>query len=89
MQEKFKEKKIRFVVLSLDDVQLKHLWEKYIVENNIPGEHYILQKRDEFCARDMAYTFPRFLLIDPMGKIITPTAPAPDGTELLFKTLDL
>lgn len=89
LQEKFKEKKIRFVVLSLDDVQLKHLWEKYIVENNIPGEHYILQKRDEFCARYMAYTFPRFLLIDPMGKIITPTAPAPDGTELLFKTLDL
>ncbi len=89
LQEKFKEKKIRFIMLSLDDVQLKNLWEEYITENNIPGEHYIIQNRDEFCARYMAYIFPRFLLIDPMGKIITATAPAPDGAELLFKTLDL
>ena len=84
LEEKYKGKNIHFVGISLDKAADKKVWEKYVREENLPGIQIMADKdfRSSFVQAFQVASIPRFLLIAPDGKIISPNADRPSNPAL-------
>lgn len=73
MEKKMKGENIQFVSISADKQKDKELWLKYIKDNNMHGCTLIADK--DFKSDMMKFysvnAIPRFILIDPQGKLIS------------------
>ena len=56
-----------------------------VFENNFPWENYHLSNSmDSALLTELGvYTLPRYILLDPNGKIINPNAPRPSNVALV------
>lgn len=84
-------KNIEFVSLSVDKQADKSKWEKYVKENKLGGIQVIADKdfESEFIRKYNIAAIPRFILIDPKGKIVSGNALRPSDPALrdLLNTL--
>lgn len=84
------EKDIVFISISLDRIEAKELWKNKIADKKMGIQLFEGQNgQSEFVqALKVAY-IPRFVLINPEGKIIMDDAPAPSSPKLkrIFKKL--
>ena len=88
--EKYKTKNIIFVNISLDEQKDIEKWKAAIVENEIGGVNLFSDKawKSDFVKALKITGVPRFIIIDPDGKILVAAAPRPSIPEL-EKQLDL
>lgn len=77
-------KKIHFVSLSVDRQADKPKWEKYVKDNKLGGIQVIADKDfdSEFIKKYNIASIPRFILIDPNGKIVSGDALRPSDAGL-------
>ena len=86
IEEKYKDKNIAFVSLSLDNPEDRDKWRNMIKTDNMGGIQLLADapKSDFTEAYNIDNTgIPRFILIDPNGHIINSIAPKPSDPELV------
>ena len=84
LEEEYKEKNIHFVSLSVDKQKDKAAWEKYVRTNQLKGFQLMADKdfQSEFVKKFNITYIPRFILIDPAGKIVDANALSPSEQGL-------
>lgn len=94
LEEKYKNKKIKFVSISIDDESTAGSWDnalskwKNMVESkSLTGVQLYAGQDIQFMQDYQVVGIPRFLLLDPKGNIISSNAPRPSDPSLedLFK----
>lgn len=80
--EKYNEKNIAFVSISVDKNEKHDKWKKEITEKEIPGVHLFCNQDREFLKKYRVSGIPRFILLDPDGNIINAEAPRPSDLKL-------
>ncbi len=82
LAKKYKGKNIDFVSISLDKERSKKVWKKMIAKSHNTIE--LFSKIDKgFKKTYKLQDLPRFMLIDPQGKIIDADAPAPSDKKMI------
>lgn len=92
LEELYQDKNIVFVSISVDKETAKNKWRKMVKEKELGGLQLFADKSfdSEFMNAYAVNSIPRFILIDPEGKIINPEAPRPSfqkTTKLLNNIL--
>ncbi len=91
--EKYKGKNIEFISISIDKQKDKSVWEKMIREENLNWTQLLADNdwNSDFIQKYLIKAIPRYIIVDPEGKIITANAPRPSKKALgdLLSTLDL
>lgn len=81
LQEKFKNEKMNFVYVSVDEDVEK--WKKYLIENNQKNHaHFIEKEKGTLFNKFRIESIPRYVLIDEHGYFIDADAPKPSSGEL-------
>jgi len=93
VEKNYHGKNIAFVSLSIDDdrshggswEKANEDWKKFVADENLGGIQLFAPKgwQSEFVRSYRINGIPRFILIDPNGNIVTPTAPRPSSEELI------
>ena len=93
LEKKYHGKNIAFVSLSVDDdrshggtwEKANEDWRKFVADEELGGIQLFAPKgwKSDFVQGYRINGIPRFILIDPKGKIVTPTAPRPSSPELI------
>jgi len=93
IEEKYKNKKIAFVSMSIDKSKDKGKWQKMIKNDKLTGIQLLSENdwNSKFVKDYQITGIPRFILIDPDGNIVNANAPRPTDPrlEILFKSLKL
>lgn len=84
-------KNITFVSLSLDEPKDKQKWKDYVSEKQLGGLQVISDKAfdTDFVQLYNINAIPRFILLDPEGKIVSPNANRPSDPKLREELLGL
>lgn len=84
LEASYKDKNIEFVSISVDKQQDKNLWKEFVKNNALKGIQLISDNAFEtaFVEKMNINSIPRFILIDPTGKLITTDAMRPSNKEL-------
>ena len=93
VEKKYHGKNIAFVSLSIDDdrshggswEKAHDDWKKFVADEELGGIQLFAPKgwQSEFVQGYKISGIPRFILIDPKGNIVTPSAPRPSSKELI------
>lgn len=77
-------KNIHFVSLSVDRMNDKATWVKYVKDHQLQGIQLMADKdfSSDFVKKFNINSIPRFILIDPAGKIVSGDAKRPSDPEL-------
>ncbi len=93
LEEKYENKNIEFIGLSIDTQENKGKWEAMVAERNLKGIQLLADKdwQSKFIQEYYITGIPRFILIDPKGNIVSPDAPRPSDPALtkLFDKLKI
>jgi thiol-disulfide isomerase/thioredoxin len=89
VEKKYAGRNIRFVSLSVDEAKDKGKWKQYVLNNHLEGIQVIADNGfdSDFIKKFNIAAIPRFILIDPAGKIISADAKRPSD-PLLKEQLD-
>ena len=93
LEEEYQGKKIAFVSISVDDTRrsgggsmeaVKTKWRAMIADKKMGGIQLIADNNwnSDFVKGYKINSIPRFILIDPEGKIVLPDAPRPSNPEI-------
>lgn len=84
-------KNITFVSLSVDKITDKAKWANYVKQHELGGIQVLSDKdfSSDFTRKFNIVAIPRFILIDPEGKIVSPNAPRPSDPGLRKQLDDL
>ncbi len=95
LEQTYHDKNIQFVSISIDDDRAhgnswdkaKQSWKAMVADKNLGGIQLFAPKgwESEFITNYKIKGIPRFILIDPNGKIISPDAPRPSSTAIKAK----
>ena len=88
MQETLKDANVAFVSISVDNT--KEPWLQMVEEKDLKGTQlHEGSSADQIKSEYLVYSIPRFVIIDPEGKIVDAQAPRPSGdaTEVLQQLL--
>ena len=85
LEKKYKDKNIYFVSISCD--QDKAAWEKMVKEQKLEGVQLHKGEDREFMETFMIRSIPRFILLDPEGKIVSAVMTRPSNPKTV-ETLD-
>jgi thiol-disulfide isomerase/thioredoxin len=91
LEERYQTKSIVFVSISVDKEEVKATWKQMVIDKKLGGLQLFADKSFDSAFMD-AYavnSIPRFILIDPEGKIVNTQAPRPsfDATKVLLDGL--
>jgi thiol-disulfide isomerase/thioredoxin len=83
-EHKYEGKNISFISLSIDRVADKEKWAKFIVDKELGGIQLFAEAdwKSQFVEDYKIKGIPRFILLDPAGKIVNADAPRPSSPEL-------
>ncbi|MGV3510224.1 MAG: TlpA family protein disulfide reductase, partial [Sphingobacteriaceae bacterium] len=91
LEEKYHSEPIKFVSISVDNKKDKGKWEAYVASNKLKGIQLFADKDfgSEFIKAYGINSIPRFILLDPDGKIISSNTlrPSHPKTEEMFSKL--
>jgi thiol-disulfide isomerase/thioredoxin len=84
IEEKYRKKNIVFVGISVDDAKDFEKWKNFVNEKKLGGIQLFADKgfESDFIKTYVVNGIPRFILIDPQGKIINPEAEWPSKPKL-------
>lgn len=82
LADKYKDKNVEFVGVSLDKNNKHDKWKEYVKEKALPGVQLFYNQDKEFLKKYRVSGVPRFILIDPDGKIINAEAPKPSDAKI-------
>ena len=90
----YHDKNIEFIGISADNQNDFEKWKRTIVKNEQSGHQLFSDNamESEFFQKYAIEGLPRFIILDPEGKIVTPNAPRPsegDKLENLINSLDI
>jgi thiol-disulfide isomerase/thioredoxin len=85
LEDKYHEKKIAFISISIDSEKDHNIWKEMVAEKELSGIQLFSDKdwNSEFIKNYLVNSIPRFILIDPEGKIISADAPRPSQREII------
>lgn len=93
IEQKYHDKNIEFVSLSIDKVSDREKWKSMISEEALGGTQLLADNdwKSSFVKDYQINGIPRFILIDTEGNIVNPNAPRPSSPELvtLFSELNI
>jgi len=93
IEKKYHIKNINFVSISVDKLKDHDKWEKMVKEKELQGIQLFADDdwNSDFVKEYLILGIPRFILIDPNGKIVNSNAPRPSDSRLedLFKSLKI
>ncbi|MDC1162023.1 TlpA disulfide reductase family protein [Tenacibaculum sp.] len=93
VEEKFHDKKIEFVSLSIDQNKDHDAWKKMVEDKELTGIQLFADNdwKSKFVTDYMIQGIPRFILIDPAGNIVNANAPRPSDPKLMeiFSSLNI
>lgn len=84
LEKEYKGKNIKFLCISIDPPDRKADWKRALKKGQYGGIQAIVDKKGKLSRDYMIISIPRFLLIDPEGKIISSNAPRPSGPIVSF-----
>lgn len=86
MEEKYKGKNIAFVSISIDKQKDYSKWEKFVNDEALGGVQLIADNdwKSGFITAYEIKSIPRFILIDPKGKIVRSDAPRPSDSNIHY-----
>lgn len=84
IEHDYSAKNIHFVSLSVDQMKDKAKWHSYVKDNKLQGIQVMSDKdfNADFIKKFNINSIPRFILIDPAGKIVDADAKRPSDPEL-------
>ncbi|WP_207420470.1 TlpA family protein disulfide reductase [Desertivirga brevis] len=84
IEQRYQHQNIRFVSVSVDMQAHRERWLQFVKEQNLPGTQLIADRdfRSDFIQAFGINTIPRFVLIDPDGRIVDSNAPRPSNPKL-------
>lgn len=84
IEEKYENKNIAFVSISVDEIKDHEKWIKFIKNKKLGGIQLFSDNNwmSEFIRYFGIYSIPRFILIDPSGNVVSSDAPRPSDFEL-------
>ena len=84
IEDDYKNRKIHFVSLSTDKPDDKNKWRQFVAAKKLKGIQLITDNAfdTEFIRKFNITSIPRFILIDPNGKIISADAKRPSDPNL-------
>ena len=84
VEHDYKDKNIHFVSLSVDKIADKGKWASYVRDNKLGGIQVMADKdfSSDFIKGYNIMSIPRFILIDPEGRIVDGDAKRPSDTNL-------
>lgn len=81
---------IKFLTVSIDALKDSDGWHEFLKDHPYAGIHTMADKEGRFNESYMIISVPRFILIDPDGRIVNSNAPRPSGPiRQLFDSLDI
>ena len=91
LEKQYHGKNIEFVSISVDQPNLKDKWKQMIANKQMGGVQLFANGDQEFSRAYQISGIPRFILIDPEGKIVEANAPRPSDPSLttLFTELGI
>ncbi len=90
LQKEYRGKNIKFLTIAIDEPMHRDKWKAFLVQNPHDGFHTFAESANDFNKDYMIISVPRFILIDPAGKIVSSNAPRPSGKiQSLFDSLDI
>ena len=90
-EKQFHNKNIKFVSISIDTEDAYDKWKNMIVDKKLGGVQLLADNnwKSQFIEDYLIKGIPRFILIDPQGKIINANASRPSDSKLLQTLNDL
>lgn len=84
VEEKFKDKNIVFLSISIDEQKDVAKWKKFLTDKDLHGTQLIVEAggRSEVTKEYMIQSIPRFVLIDTEGFLVDINAPRPSDSKL-------
>lgn len=84
MEEKYHDKNIAFVSISVDTQKDFEKWKTFVAEKNLGGVQLFADKdwSSDFIKSFEINSIPRFILIDPNGKVVQADASRPSSPQL-------
>lgn len=84
LEDRYKDKNIVFVSLSVDFQKNREKWKNFIVEKKLTGVQVLADKdwKSQFIRDYGISSIPRFILIDPQGKVVEADAARPSSPNL-------
>ncbi|WP_298391689.1 TlpA disulfide reductase family protein [Flavobacterium sp.] len=84
IEAKYHDKKIAFVSISVDEQKDYEKWKKFVVEKQLGGIQLYADKNwmSDFIKAFGINSIPRFILIDPTGKVVNADADRPSNPKL-------
>ena len=91
LEEDYKGKNIHFVSISIDAKKDYEKWKKMVTDKQLGGIQLIADNdwNSKFATEYAIVSIPRFILIDPDGKIVNADAPRPSDPALVALFNDL
>lgn len=89
--EKYKDKNIAFLGISIDPEKFHERWKKMVKEKDLPGTQVYFNQDKKFTKDFRIGGIPRFAIIDPDGNIVMAEAPRPSDPKLeeIFNDLNI
>lgn len=90
LEDQYHGQNIEFVSISVDTKDKFNKWKETIVEREMSGIQLMADKdySSDFVSAYNISGLPRFIILDPDGKIVSPNAPTPSQGEKLVKLFD-
>ena len=87
VEHKYQDKNIAFVSISIDDPKSEDKWRSMIADKELGGTQLMADNawQSQFVQDYRINGIPRFILVDPEGKIVTADAPRPSDKKLSEK----
>ncbi|MCE7061857.1 TlpA disulfide reductase family protein [Dyadobacter sp. CY343] len=84
-EERYKEKQIVFLSLSVDYQKNKDKWKKFIADKNLTGVQVLADQawQSQFIKDYAVTSIPRFIIIDPEGKVVDADAARPSSPNFI------
>ncbi|GGG97619.1 hypothetical protein GCM10011416_14570 [Polaribacter pacificus] len=85
IEKQYHGKNIEFLSISIDIEKVRPAWRKMVTDKKLGGTQLIAESdwSSEFIKEYQINSIPRFIMIDPSGKIVNSNAPRPSSPELL------
>lgn len=82
LEKKYRKENIRFLTVSIDGKKEKEAWKSVLAQKGYAGHHALAEENNSFRSDYMIISIPRFIWIDPEGRILEANAPRPSGNKV-------
>jgi thiol-disulfide isomerase/thioredoxin len=91
LEKKYHGKNIEFVSISIDQINAENKWRQMVQDKSMSGFQLFANGDQSFAQAYQISGIPRFILIDPEGKIVDANAPRPSDPTLqeILKSLKI